>query len=161
MLMPDCGGLPGPYDMEFPRRKISTINNHENNEERIVFENGQKLKYASYHRYNNTDTTIHMWWLKQDNDECLHRIGNPAMVCFMNTGVILYELWYNNGKLHRLDGPASIEYINGRISSQRWGRNGIYFDNHALEIIARLNLPNDYLEWSEDDKLIFKLSLEY
>jgi len=40
-------------------------------------------------------------------DGKLHRIDGPAVEC--NTG---YTAWYQNGKRHREDGPA-IEYADG------------------------------------------------
>ena len=50
----------------------------------------------------------------KNGDECwnqdgrLHRLGGPAIKCTNGT-----EHWYQNGKLHRMDGPA-IECADGR-----------------------------------------------
>jgi len=56
----------------------------------------------------------------------LHRLDGPAVECANGD-----KYWYQNGKRHRLDGPA-IEYANG---SKYWYQNGKYhrLDGPAIE----------------------------
>ena len=51
----------------------------------------------------------------------LHRLDGPAVIRADGT-----QHWYQNGQVHRLDGPAYI-YSNG---SQRWYQNG---QRHRLD----------------------------
>jgi len=40
----------------------------------------------------------------------LHRLDGPAAIYYDNSSNKLSESWYQNGQLHRLDGPAVIDY---------------------------------------------------
>lgn len=37
--------------------------------------------------------------------------GEPAYTCYFKNGDVMREMYYNQGELHRVDGPASISYI--------------------------------------------------
>lgn len=64
---------------------------------------------------------IHIKYL--DGFNRLHRTDGPALISFSEEGVILEQLWYQNGKRHRLDGPALIgKLLNGLPDVQWWVR---------------------------------------
>ena len=62
--------------------------------------------------------------------------------------------WWQNGKLHREDGPAII-YPNGGP----WYQNGIDITDLVKSIITEYNLPTDYTQWSDTDKIFVKLAI--
>ena len=59
----------------------------------------------------------------------LHRLDGPAL-----ERVDGDKFWYQNGKLHRLDGPAIEEYLNG---DKAWYQNGLLhrLDGPAIEYL--------------------------
>ena len=67
----------------------------------------------------------------------LHRLDGPAVEQFDGT-----KVWYQNGQLHRLDGPA-VEYPNGDKS---WWFDG---NRHCLDGPAAENI-NGYKAWYID-----------
>lgn len=51
------------------------------------------------------------WMVFKPNGEILHRLDGPASTEWDKFGRIVNQNWCINGKLHREDGPALIEYI--------------------------------------------------
>jgi len=70
------------------------------------------------------------------NDK-LHRLDGPAVECADGS-----KRWYQNGKCHRLDGPA-CEYANG---DKAWYQNGTL---HRLDGPA-IDDADGYKEWYID-----------
>ena len=64
-------------------------------------------------------------------DGLFHRdFGLPAKIVYYKNGQISSEEWYQNGELHRIDGPASIQYRqNGEIRYKAWYQNGLCYHN--------------------------------
>ncbi len=56
----------------------------------------------------------------------IHRVGGPAIINYINeTGDLCNESWYQNGLIHRTDGFAFIEYFSsGHIYQEIWYENG-------------------------------------
>lgn len=60
------------------------------------------------HTFYASGNSCYKAWLVKNK---LHSIGdNPASITYEDTGVIIKEEWYNNGKLHRDNKPARIWY---------------------------------------------------
>jgi len=102
----------------------------------------------------------------------LHRENGPAII--YPDG---HQEWFLNGKLHREDGPAVI-FANGR---KEWRINGIRHredgpaviyptgyrvwyvngneisDEEIKEWREQYNIPENYLEWNTQHKMLFKL----
>ena len=56
-----------------------------------------------------------------------HREDGPAHINYSETGEILEEHWYINGEAHREDGPAKIYYnYNGEVVREMWCINNSY-----------------------------------
>ena len=63
----------------------------------------------------------------------LHRSDGPAIINFNKDGSVFNDLYFKNGKLHREDDPAAIEYHNnGSILKQFFYYNGTEFDPNLL-----------------------------
>lgn len=76
-------------------------------------------------------------WIKGDNSitiresevlwqigDHLHRVDGPAVLEYYN-GINILSAWYRYGELHRDDGPARLEYYtNGQIACETWYING-------------------------------------
>jgi hypothetical protein len=61
---------------------------------------------------------------------------DPALTLYGPTGIKLVEIWYQNDKAHRLDGPADIRYFpNGKIIEQAWYELGRIHRLHGPAII--------------------------
>lgn len=54
-----------------------------------------------------------------------HRVNGPAVINYRNNGEIYEEYWYIDNKKHREDGPAIIIYKDNKISEEYWYINGI------------------------------------
>ena len=64
-------------------------------------------------------------------DGKLHRLNGPAIIDYYEDGSIQSESWYQDGKRHRLDGPAYIIYYqDGSIQSESWYQDGKF---HRLD----------------------------
>lgn len=58
----------------------------------------------------------------------LHRTDGPAEIEYNAQGQVIKETWCINGEVHRVNGPAIIEYNDqGEITKQENFNNGIYF----------------------------------
>lgn len=53
-----------------------------------------------------------------------HRIDGPALISFYENGDISLQEWYENGLLHRLDGPASVYTDVDNNTVELWMVNG-------------------------------------
>lgn len=59
------------------------------------------------------------------NNDQIHRLGGPADIDYYENGAIKAEHWLVNGRNHRFDGPAHIHYSdNNYIISNHWWING-------------------------------------
>lgn len=89
----------------------------------------------------------------------IHRINGPA---YRDYGLPSYsEKWYKDGKLHRSDGPAWITYDLGRIIGHSWWVNNEMIGDRVDLLISSIGLSPNWWDWSTDDRLLFKLSLDY
>lgn len=60
-----------------------------------------------------------------NSDGQLHREDGPALIDVNpDTGEVLAEAWYLNGKPHRENNPAYVSYDGGKIISEQWWLNG-------------------------------------
>ena len=87
-----------------------------------------------------------VWW--QNNK--IHRVDGPAVIEANGT-----QFWYQNGELHREDGPAII-YPDG---TQVWWQDGIDVTDLVNSVIAENNIPTDYRQWSDTDKVFVRLAI--
>jgi len=85
------------------------------------------------------------WW--QNNER--HREDGPSIINPDGS-----QIWYLNGKLHREDGPAVIDadgyrawFINGNAISEK------DIDDWRYEY----NISFDYNNWTDREKMLFKL----
>ena len=90
--------------------------------------------------YDSYDFKIYSWY---NEKEQLHRENDlPAVIWYYNNGNIEEERWYQNGKLHRIDGPAFIWYHkDGHIFHKLWYLN----DKEYREDIHRYIINEDGL----------------
>ena len=58
-------------------------------------------------------------------DGYLHRTDGPARITYREDGTISDEAWFQDGEWHRLDGPAITHYReDGSIEKEGWFQNG-------------------------------------
>ena len=68
-------------------------------------------------------------------------------------GEITTASYYQNDKLHRLDGPATLG--NMFKPSQYW-KNGINYTKQARNIIKELGISSDPKKWTDGERFNFK-----
>jgi len=67
-------------------------------------------------------------WL-DDNDQPHSLNDNPAIIEYTNNNIIIRKLWCKHGKIHRLGGPACVEYYDsGKIGNEKWYNNGYNYN---------------------------------
>jgi len=74
----------------------------------------------------------------------LHRLDGPAVEYVSGL-----KEWYNNGHLHRLDGPAVIDPIHRNYV---WWINGYNVTDKVNAWIIEQNITNEYPNWSDREK---------
>ncbi len=77
-----------------------------------------------------------------------HRTDGPAVERADGS-----KFWYVNDKPHRIDGPA-IEWADG---TKAWWVNGIEIDIDQIILTHELN--PDWTQWSDEDKVLFRLAV--
>lgn len=107
--------------------------------------------YISWHVNDQMEKMI---WYCDGNG---HREGGPALRQWDDEGEISEEFWYNHGIRHRLYGPAYINYTR-ELFKEFWYIDGVNITTQVSLISSTYNLPH-WSEWSDDDKLLFRLSL--
>lgn len=86
----------------------------------------------------------------------IHREDGPAIIRYNCKNEIVEQHWYRYGKRHRQDGAAYIKFLNGKIVDTVW-----YINDEDLDIFEWLesnNLNEDMSTWSDDMKLLFKIT---
>lgn len=73
-----------------------------------------------------------------------------------NTGVVTYERWEKDGKLHREGGPAIIkrDFETGEVFHEEWLRNGLHHRDDGGPAITITNLLDRSIglrDWRTDD----------
>lgn len=92
-----------------------------------------------------------------------HRIDGPSLIHYgVKTQLyIISEEWSISGVIHRSTGPAMIWYRNGVIIMDQWYFNGVvktHYVNEWLRLNSSLyGISKNWWEWSDDDRIIFKL----
>ena len=76
-------------------------------------------------------------------------------VTYYPNGSVGYDRWYQNDKLHREDGPASILYrADGSVKSEAWYKNGaIHREDGPAQIGYYPNSSIEYEAWSQNGKI--------
>ena len=101
----------------------------------VTIYKGEKLQYqqwlqnGSSHRekgpacitYDGNGTVVSRQWSKQGKP---HREDGPAFVACDGNENPHREQWCIDGNLHREDGPADISYVDGKITVQKWYKDG-------------------------------------
>ena len=95
---------------------------------------------ATQHYFVYVDSYGNTFWYKDQEHTLLHRLGGPA---FTSSGM---SSWYQNGQLHREDGPA-IEFATG---GEEWYQNGKL---HRVDGAA-INWANGTKSWYLNGKKI-------
>lgn len=64
----------------------------------------------------------------------LHRLDGPAVIIWDHNGIKIEENWYKDGKLHRLDGPA-IRHVRRwtGVNLRRYYINDIYYTEEEFK----------------------------
>jgi hypothetical protein len=71
----------------------------------------------------------------------IHRIDGPARIRFFNDGQKFTEDWWERDQIHRLDGPAHISYnLNGQRITEKWYKHD---DCHRLDGPAIIHYDPD------------------
>lgn len=92
----------------------------------------------------------------------IHRVDLPAVVQTNNFGIVTQMHWFQHNRSHRCDGPASIWYRGTEIRSLAWYINGVNLTTEVNNWFkykgSEYGIKLDWEEWTDDDKLIFKLA---
>ena len=84
-----------------------------------------------------------------------HREGGAAIIeRDVETGVAVYEAWFQNGKWHRADGPATVvrDKSTAVVTKEQWAVNGKLHREGAPAIIYRDHSTGEvtYTKWFVD-----------
>ena len=83
------------------------------------------MKIKCKKQYYFTGELLHEIYHKEDDFMCWHQVDGAAHINYYRSGQKRYESYYQNGLLHRIDGPAIIWYSeNGEITETGWRING-------------------------------------
>ena len=78
-----------------------------------------------------------------------HREDGPAHINYYLNGSVKYEAWYKNGAIHREDGPAQIGYYpNSSIEYEAWYQNNrVHREDGPAQIGYRTDGSVGYDRW--------------
>lgn len=88
---------------------------------RITFDNPSEIQYNK-----NTSKKFEAY---SDTSGKIYRENGPSLVHYDYNGIKVRELWFTERMLHRLDGPADIEYKDDKISNIKY----YLFNKHLTE----------------------------
>lgn len=88
-----------------------------------------------------------------------HRIDGPAISRWLPKGDVFAEYWYIEDSLHRPDGPA-VKLRKSTGIEQNWYIHGVNVTDKVNNIINFLKLRGEYIEWSNESKMLFRLMLD-
>lgn len=100
------------------------------------FKSLQNLQISNELTFARIDTTRHYSYVivRKLNDSIIvkfvnkdfleHRENGAAYILFRDDGTIVWINYSKNGKFHRENGPAIIQYKNGKITKETWFING-------------------------------------
>lgn len=85
----------------------------------------------------------------------LHRISGPAFIDYID-GKIMMNMWYNNDNLHRVHGPAVIKYYNnGQKSVEEWYQHDKLYRVVGPSIVEYYPNGSKKIEiWREGDVMV-------
>lgn len=87
-----------------------------------------------------------------------HNNNGPAIIEYHSNKSIKSKSWIVDGKYNRLYAPAIIEYDDqGSVVNEHWMVDDRSIDDEVNEIFKSINLTGSYENWSDEDKMIFKL----
>lgn len=89
----------------------------------------------------------------------LHRFDGPAVIAYKRDGSLLREKYYINGKLHRIDGPAYIEYI-GDLKLEKHFIKNRYIKKDLWDELHKMFKERTFIYKlvKEDDKMMIVYS---
>lgn len=94
---------------------------------------------------------IKMSWLKSKDDTTHHRENGPAFLSYSRfNGKLNSFSWLLDDKLHRIDGPAWVEWdYDGRIQNMTWNKDG---QIHRDDGPAQIDIKNPFIVeiWRKD-----------
>lgn len=91
-------------------------------------------------------------------DGKLHRLDGPAQIDFYRDGGVHMEQWYYMGKRHRINGPSFIAYFrNGVVNYEIWEQNGIKHRDDGPADIIRYNNGRTKIETWVNNGIISNL----
>ena len=82
-----------------------------------------------------------------------HRENAPAYIETDLNGNVTLEIWGKNGKNHRVDGPAYIEYLDGTVEFEFFYINGKLYP--ALKMINDLGISENHNDWTDEQRQMF------
>ncbi len=88
----------------------------------------------------------------RDDDGKLHKDDGPAIIQYKD-GEIVNEEWWHHGKLHRQNNPARIQYHKGDVILQMWYQHNLL---HREKGPADITLSNGKVtteKWYQNSKL--------
>lgn len=99
--------------------------------------------------YTNGNKSLETWCIEGNE----HRYGLPAKTTWRRTGQIKKQEWFEYGLRHNSIGPAVISNHN-----YEWFIRGNSITYEVRKWIRNLNLPRNYDEWSNELKMLFKMT---
>ena len=84
-------------------------------------------------------------WFKREH--ILHRVDGPARIDYAQDRVtVLSELWINNGIAHRVDGPADIGYyLDGKLYLKIWYKNRFLYRENGDSVWITFKKDGSYV----------------
>jgi antitoxin component YwqK of YwqJK toxin-antitoxin module len=116
-------GLPHNYPAEKTFSYLDHLNQY-----RSYDTNGIRIDGMNWSKGKSTiirNTTAKTPYEEWRKDSKLHRIGGPARVEWHDNGKLANEEWYKDGKLHRVGGPAKVKWHDsGKRANEEWYKDG-------------------------------------
>jgi hypothetical protein len=91
-------------------------------------------------RFLANDKIAILRWETQDVNwyNVPHRTEGPSVIQYSSEGRLVFKEWSIEGRLHREDAPARIEYENGRVMVFTYALDGITYREEMYNIYMDL-----------------------
>jgi antitoxin component YwqK of YwqJK toxin-antitoxin module len=108
-----------------------------------LVESNEELRHEVLYHYGKKDIKRAEGWFNKENE--LHRLDGPAKINYYPSGKLSTEFWYKNGKRHRIGGPAVLDYdYDGKVVAfYEYWINGMQYTKEEYDNFFKNVRPED------------------